>query len=142
MITRYRLEEYISELTEIQDYIHWGMTCKNHRVSYMYSEQMTIDSNPLRSIDDIINSKYASCLEFSILMKHTAKTYSLPCKQIILPRNKMWAMHGMIIIDDVAVSMGNYIEVFNTNYLRPMIEIEFNAGESRKCMYERMLAKL
>lgn len=142
MITRYRFEELVTELTNIQQHVSWGMTCVDHRVSYMYSEQMTIDSDPLRSVDEMINSKYASCLEFGILMKHFAIKYGLPCKQVILPRDT-WVIHGMVIIGTHAISMGNYIEVLEKKRMtRRIIELDFNVGESRRNVYERMLAKL
>lgn len=141
MIARYRFEELVTELTEIQEFVSWGMTCNDQRVSYMYNEDMTKDSNKLRSVSEMLNSKFASCLEFSVLMKQYSIKFGVPCIQGVLQRTAKWSMHGVIMIGNHTISMGNYIEVIDDIH-SGFIEIEFNSGESRKCMYERMLAKL
>jgi hypothetical protein len=80
MIATYRFERLLAELNDIQRYMSWGMTCKGQLFEDVYCEEMTTDCGPLRSIDEILNSKHASCLEYTIVMKHTADRLGIPSK--------------------------------------------------------------
>jgi len=136
----YRFDELITELSNIQEFVTWGMTCRAKRVSDIYCEEIILDCDPLRSINEIINSKYASCLEFSVIMKQVCDELGIPNKQCVIPRAPAWAMHGVVVVYNHVISMGNFIRITDVNEYESLVEMKIMPGDLRQEVYKRMAA--
>ena len=117
------------------------MTCKGKQFSDVYCEEMTIDCDPLRSIDEILNSKYASCLEYTTIMKHASDRLGIPSKQCVIPRDVPWAMHGVLVVDTHIIGMGYFVRVAEVKKERnPFIEMRIKPGDTRQMIHAMMCA--
>lgn len=139
MIAAYRFDRLLSELNDIQRNMSWGMTCKGQLFEDVYCEWMTIDCDPLRSIDEMLNSKYASCLEYAIIMKHSSDRLGIQSKQCVIPRDVPWAMHGVLFVDNHVISMGNSVKVYEVSReYGELVCVDINQGNTRKYVHGMM----
>jgi len=141
MIATYRFERLLAELNDIQRYMSWGMTCKGQLFEDVYCEGMTIDCDPLRSTDEILNSKHASCLEYAIVMKRVGDRLGIQSKQCVIPRDVSWAMHGVLVVDAHIISMGYSVRVAEAKKEpHPLIAVGIKPGDTRQRIHGVMCA--
>lgn len=139
MIATYRFERLLAELNDIQRYMSWGMTCKGQLFEDVYCEEMTTDCDPLRSIDEILNSKHASCLEYAIVMKRVGDRLGIQSKQCVIPRDVPCAMHGVLFVDNHVISMGNSVKVYEVSReYGELVCVDINQGNTRKYVHGMM----
>ena len=135
----YKIDDFITNMNEIYDnaYFGYGITQNNKRIRAYNFSIFNKPVNNIRTFFECINSKYWSCLENAVIMKHIANKNGLKASTVIVISEKdTWSIHGMIKIGNFYYDKNlNVIEVYTQNSIRncgyKIYNINFDFGFNR-----------